>query len=284
MALVCAIVCSFNGAERLEQSLPNIRALTCRPDHLVLVDNGSDDTATATVMSAFETANQWSHVISVDDNFGPANGFATAMFWAVEHDFDYVWLLDDDSMPEADCLRWQLHDVAASGSKVVWPKQVTEFGIVTRYQTWRGALIPRSVVLDAGVPGNRYVWGCEDTEYFQWRIPRLGYECEWSANAELRYTASNNERKRASWHYYYLSRNTLAFRLFEQGNALTMRWKLRRAFVPVAKLAAQIVLKEDRKALKLKRLCQGTSDGLRGRLGLRFPPGKPDRNPTPPSA
>ena len=44
------------------------------------------------------------HAAPLADNRGGAGGFHDGLAWAIERGADLVWLMDDDGLPEPDCL------------------------------------------------------------------------------------------------------------------------------------------------------------------------------------
>ena len=147
------------------------------------------------------------------------------MTWAVQKDYDYLWLLDDDSVPEPSCLGIQLQEIAGKEGVIVYPLNLDETELPANYPAWRGPLIPRQVVQKGGVPNAKLFWSKEDTEYFQGRLPRVhGIEVTRSTQAVVRYQRANSMKKqRPAWKYYYWARNTVYYRIWVQ-----RPWKLYR--------------------------------------------------------
>ncbi len=122
---VVAVVVTWNRAELLARSLAAILGQTRPPDRVVVVDNAStDETAT---MLANKFADQVD-VLTLTDNLGGAGGFAAGIVWALEHDPDAVWLMDDDTIPDPTALQALLDtrdnypgpSPAIVASRVVW--------------------------------------------------------------------------------------------------------------------------------------------------------------------
>jgi rhamnopyranosyl-N-acetylglucosaminyl-diphospho-decaprenol beta-1,3/1,4-galactofuranosyltransferase len=121
-----AVVVAFNREELLRESLDALAAQALPPSAVVVVDNASTD-------ASFDVAS--SHPIGADvvrlrRNTGGAGGFAVGLARALEaHDPDWIWIMDDDTIPtetalaelervvRADSGRPELALVA---SRVVW--------------------------------------------------------------------------------------------------------------------------------------------------------------------
>ena len=120
---VIAAVVSFNRAELLQQCLSAIAAQTRPVDGLIVVDNASTDGA-ADVARQHPSRPQ---VVALKRNIGGAGGFACCLQEALAAGADYVWLMDDDTIPTPTALQ-RLTDVidaypgklALLGSRAVW--------------------------------------------------------------------------------------------------------------------------------------------------------------------
>lgn len=90
-----AVVVSYNRADLLKECLDGLAAQTT-PLNVVVIDNGSTD-------HAVDVARE--HPIGADlhvltQNLGGAGGFAAGMARALDtYDPDWVWLMDDDTIP-----------------------------------------------------------------------------------------------------------------------------------------------------------------------------------------
>ena len=89
---------TLNDAAVIEQLLAALRRQTRPPDAIIIVDNGSND---ATVDRAFPASIV---VIRNSENLGTAGAVQIGLTYALEHEFDWTWVLDPDSVPEPDAL------------------------------------------------------------------------------------------------------------------------------------------------------------------------------------
>src|SRR5262245_47064576 len=89
---------TFNDADVIEQALAGLQQQTRKPDAVIIVDNGSTD---QTLGRPFP---QWVIVLRHSTNLGTSGTVRTGFAYAIEHEFDWVWILDADSVPEPDAL------------------------------------------------------------------------------------------------------------------------------------------------------------------------------------
>ena len=61
-----------------------------------------------------------------DENLGGAGGFSMAVGLAQQLDIDYLWIMDDDVLPEPDCLEKLLMQMDKTGAKVALPSREDE--------------------------------------------------------------------------------------------------------------------------------------------------------------
>ncbi|WP_307795855.1 glycosyltransferase family 2 protein [Amycolatopsis sp. 195334CR] len=92
---VVAVVVTRHRRELLADSLKIIAAQTRPVDHLVVVDNGPDQSA-EDVVAGFPLPYTY---LPSHRNLGGAGGFALGMLHALSLGADWVWLADDDGRP-----------------------------------------------------------------------------------------------------------------------------------------------------------------------------------------
>ncbi|MCW1804851.1 glycosyltransferase [Brachybacterium squillarum] len=121
---VVAVVVTYNREQLLEQCLDGLAAQERRPDAVVVVDNASSD-GSGRVADAHPLG---ADVLHLRRNVGGAGGFAAGMARAlVRHDADWLWLMDDDTVPTPSALAELLRSIEASpvrlsvlSSRAVW--------------------------------------------------------------------------------------------------------------------------------------------------------------------
>ncbi|CAM4306347.1 glycosyltransferase family 2 protein [Vreelandella rituensis] len=195
MGKVIAVVLTYNRQDLLQQCLDAIYSQTYSCDQVVVIDNASDD-GTQKMLSGLNYPNLKVYLLSY--NVGAAGGFNAGFRIAYQEGADYVWMMDDDVIPEPCALqrlteadstldkngidRAYLISTAFTENGYVtnspsinetknhigykdWPKFV-QYGVVAVGRaTFVSILIPRGTLEKYGLPiSDMFIWG-EDTEY-----------------------------------------------------------------------------------------------------------------------
>ncbi|SHE69088.1 galactofuranosyltransferase GlfT1 [Streptoalloteichus hindustanus] len=92
---VVAVIVTRHRRELLAESLKVVGAQTRQPDHLVVVDNGPDQSA-ADVVADCPVPSTY---LASHRNLGGAGGFALGMLHALAMGAEWIWLGDDDGRP-----------------------------------------------------------------------------------------------------------------------------------------------------------------------------------------
>ena len=111
---IAAVVVTFNRLGLLQRLVERLRAVP-EVHEILVVDNASSDgtgewlAATSNELRAASSTSPDSagpelHHRSLRRNRGGAGGFHDGLSWAVERGADLAWLMDDDGLPDADCL------------------------------------------------------------------------------------------------------------------------------------------------------------------------------------
>ena len=269
MSGTLAIVLTYNSPADLEKCVAAIGAQTLPPSALLVVDNASSPPASVpSVVSGIPV-----FLVREAQNAGPAGGHATGLQWFAQSDHDSAWVLDDDMIPEPDCLA-ELHEVVFAGDQapgkcLAFPA-IVETGNVDPvwYPSWCGVLIPAEAVATGGVPRSDFFWWAEDTEYLQWRLPRNGFPGRNVRAAKMSHLRTRASAGRPAWKVYYETRNSVYYRLHIQG---INRRSCTRLAKTASRLLMQILFREPDKLSKIRLFARGLVDGVRGRLGITVP-------------
>lgn len=97
---VAAVIVSYNRRALLEQVVDAVEAQTTPVSRIIVIDNGSTDGSREFLRERGDRVD----LIEAGTNGGGAGGFATGLAWALAVGSSYVWLMDDDAVPERDCL------------------------------------------------------------------------------------------------------------------------------------------------------------------------------------
>ena len=295
---VCAIVVTYNRAGLLRACLLALEAQTRAVDAVLVVDNASTDGTRGLVRGEFPGAT----VLALAANGGGAGGFHAGMKWAYGRGYDWLWLMDDDARPAADCLgRLLAH---ARPNAVLVPVQQDSAGRQYGINVWRkrhieataevtaggrpvsgpflfafvGPLIARAIVSAAGLPNKDFFIWFDDYEYglrIQGRttaaivvVPDAVIFHDYGERTrQVRFLGRRSNRsEQPPWKTYYGTRNTLytltRTRRYPQELLLFSLVQFRVLIMDLVYGPAR------RERLRMRLL--GFRDGLLGRLGRRI--------------
>lgn len=282
--------------ERPAQVVATLEALRRLPEaagvSLYVLDNGSRDATGAAVagwLRAHGGAFARACGLRADVNRGAAAGRNRLAAAAVGHEF--LFFVDDDAVPEPDCLGAALAAAAEPDVGLVGPRVVAlerpgrdlaGAGFVDwrlgRFREWRApsvvdcdfvvtsaALVRAAAFRAAGGFDEDYFVYHEDVD-FGVRVRRAGFRVRWEPRAVVRHRSAP-EARRSPESLYYLCRNKLLFlRKHRPWPRHLLPWLFYGAgLVPV--LAARALAGGDRAAAAA--VLAGGRDGLLGRTGAR---------------
>ena len=93
-----AVIVTFNRLPYLQQLLPALQTQTVPVNEVIVVNNSSTDGT----KEWLETQTLFS--IIQQGNTGGAGGFSTGIKSALEKGVEWIWVMDDDVLPQKDCL------------------------------------------------------------------------------------------------------------------------------------------------------------------------------------
>lgn len=202
---ITALVVTNNRKALLKECIEAILSQSREIDHLIIIDNASTD-GTGDFLSENGTLqNPKVEYILEKENLGGAGGFYEGLRIAREHNakstekkYDFVWLMDDDTVPEKDCLSELIlaYEIASSEEKRVsfiassvygangefmnvpginnkkapngyryFYEHLSDGMLNISYATFVSLLINMDAVSECGLPCKDYfLWG-DDTEY-----------------------------------------------------------------------------------------------------------------------
>jgi len=118
---VIAVVVSYNRRLLLEETLAALVAQTRPADEVLVIDNDSSDGAPEMVAERYPAV----RLTRLPRNTGGAGGFAAGMAQAIASGADAVWLMDDDTVPDAGALAELLRARRSSPEgSVLWASAV----------------------------------------------------------------------------------------------------------------------------------------------------------------
>lgn len=196
-ARVAAVVVTWNRRALLMECLACLKAQTRRDMAILVIDNASTD-GTGEAVADLAASGEILYY-NTSRNLGGAGGFQYGVRKAVEAGCEYVWLMDDDSMPGPAALQAlmaageKLGDFGWLSGKALWTdgspcrmniQRDMKMGNLTELDgdavpagaaTFVSLLVPSKVVRDVGLPIKEFFIWADDLEYTR-RISRK-YPC-----------------------------------------------------------------------------------------------------------
>jgi GT2 family glycosyltransferase len=187
---VLAHIHTMNDATVIEQVLDGLRRQTRPADAILIVDNASTD---ATLDRTFP---ENTTIIRNSENLGTSGAIRIGFAYALEHEFDWTWVFDADSVPEHNALEkliaffeW-LSPVEREGvcflacrlvnaegeirqEPVIFTDSTTKSAPIEPdaahtecdYFIWTGSLFRMAAVARIGLPSADYVLDVAEVEY-----------------------------------------------------------------------------------------------------------------------
>lgn len=211
MNQVVAVVVTYNRKDLLLEALDHLMNQSAPLDILVVDNNSNDGTK-----EALEPYLQQINYYNTGANLGGAGGFHIGCKWAIEHGYDYLWLMDDDTMPTKDALEklLQAKDIVGNfgflASDVRWIDDTPcVMNVANVAQEWNQSIeylkhgylrvkhssfvscfINAKVVKQLGLPIKEFfIWG-DDSEYTR-RIS-LQYPCYFVSDSKVIHKIKQN--------------------------------------------------------------------------------------------
>lgn len=191
---IAAVVVTYNRKKILQECIHSLLNQSKQLD-ILIIDNASTD-GTEQVIKKFSDP----HVVYINTgkNLGGAGGFQYGVNEGVKRGYDYLWLMDDDSIPERDALQQLVqfaknHDFGFLSSKVLWkdhslcqmniPKKSLNSKLILFddgpqkiiMATFVSFFVSTAVVKNVGLPIKEFFIWADDLEYSR-RISRQ-YPC-----------------------------------------------------------------------------------------------------------
>lgn len=216
MEKILAVIVSYNRKELLKEAVDHL--LKQEADHLdiLIVDNASTDGTKEYIQEYIDK--KLVLYENTGSNIGGAGGFSKGVRIGVEKGYDYLWIMDDDTIAEHDALirlleakellngnfgflcsdvRWIDGSPCAMNIPNIddhWYEETSliSHGLLKVKQcSFVSCFIPARVVSDVGLPIKEFfIWG-DDSEYTK-RIS-LKYPCYMAAKSVVIHKMKNNQ-------------------------------------------------------------------------------------------
>lgn len=192
---VIAVVVTYNRQKLLFECLDAIFRQTYSISRLILVDNCSTDGTSEALAEKGYLGHPKVTYVKTKANIGGAGGFYEGIRKCMEFSHDWIWLMDDDTIPSAECLEQlilasrQIHTSVSFFASTVygpggefmnvptinthpsangyqyWYQHLSEGMVHVSAATFVSILISGKAIHKCGLPcKDFFIWG-DDTEY-----------------------------------------------------------------------------------------------------------------------
>lgn len=233
--MISTVVVTYNKLSLLRECLNAILNQTCLPDTIIVVNNNSTD-GTKEYLDELSKENSKISPIHLSENIGGAGGFNSGIKQAMALHSDYIWIMDDDTIPSSTALEELVKakddlkgEFSFLASNVRWvdgspclmniPKVLQNWNSIENYvelefSSFVSMFVNAEVVKKVGYPITEFfIWG-DDVEYAH-RLGKIkpGYYVDKSVvlhkmNENKRTDILKDHESRLP-RYYYAVRNGL---------------------------------------------------------------------------
>lgn len=208
---IVAVVVTYNRKQLLKECIAALLKQTYKNCDVLVIDNCSTD-GTERLVKTF-TDERLSY-INTGKNLGGAGGFQYGIREALKRNYDYLWLMDDDSIPTSDALEQlvnsaeQLAPFGFLSSKVLWKDHslcnmnIPKVSLNHKLAKFSGSpqpiimatfvsfFVPAKVVKEVGLPIKEFFIWADDLEFSR-RIS-LKYKCYFIPNSVIIHKCKSN--------------------------------------------------------------------------------------------
>lgn len=228
---IAAVVVTYNRLVLLKECLDAISRQTYQVSSIIVVNNASTDGTTEFLQ---QIDDKQLVVKSFEKNIGGAGGFAEGISIATKMGVDAIWIMDDDTIPQADALHYLVRilsnkkNIGFVNSKVVWTDgsihQMNIPGYVhhddlgggiyaVRSASFVSLLVPSKIVREVGLPYREFFIWVDDAEFTS-RIVKAGYKGYFTTSSVVVHKTATNygasiktATPESAWKFYYYMRN-----------------------------------------------------------------------------
>ena len=254
MEKVCVVIVTYNRKKYLIKLLEALKSQIKKPEKVLIFDNKSTD-GTDEYLKEFGIIDELGNAINRkdidgitfiyyknDENGGGAGGFHGGIKLALEEDCEYIWMMDDDVLPEQNCLELllkQLNDDVRVCVPCRTDSQYTDYAIIDLDMTnpfkysikkrkkminssdiegeiiyvkdmpFEGPIFATSLIKQIGVPNKDLFIIFDDTEYAYRASSKTNIA--YVKNAILHKQIVPTTNSNLGWKEYYSFRNLFWF-------------------------------------------------------------------------
>lgn len=292
---IAIILVNYNGKDYNEECIKSILNSTTKNYEIIVVDNDSKDNSIELIREKF---NDKVKLILAGENLGFSGANNLAIEYAIENNFDYVMLLNNDTVIDKNMISIMLdrsrygnyiispkiyyydnRDIIwSAGGTINWRKGLPiQYGINDKdnneinegkkieFATGCCILIPMKCIKEVGLLSEEYFLYYEDTDYST-RILEKNFEIVYEPRAIMYHKVSaSTGGEKSELYWYYMTRNRLIFN--KKFNKNTILYKIYFGCTMAIKIPVYFVT-GNRKALygSIKGIC----DYMKGIYGKKI--------------
>lgn len=317
MKSVCAVLVTYNRIECLKKVIRGLEQQTYPISRIFILNNASTDgTLDYLISNQFKRVDEPSKLNMLNDedtkvvfdsnkNLGGSGGFAKVIGYAENFNYDYIWVMDDDVLPEKNCLELLLGKLHETNVQVALPSRndanhqdlvckEMDFANFLKYcpysqkiavsyplnndhyfvgdMPFEGPLIETKLARKVGVPDAGFFLEYDDSDYAQrlLKYSKIVYVTHAILHRQLAKKGQQEKpkRDRYTWRTYYTLRNNIIFERKYGENWLVRNVSPR--LLLIHKATKSILDGYAKNNLPL--LFKAYSDGMHGRMGKRVEP------------
>ena len=294
---VAIIIVNWNGKTDTLACLHSLRHLRYPDFDVIVVDNGSTDGS----VESFRAECDWVKILETGQNLGYAGGNNAGLTYALEKDYDYFLLLNNDTEVDPDFLGYLVQALEEDSElgvvgpliyyfslpEILWSaggmidrkkintymkgideKDVGQFGteiFPVDFVTGCAFLINRNTIEKTGLLDERFFMYYEEVEW-SCRIYQAGFKITVVPQAKLWHKILPNERGETAFGTYLAFRNRLLFiKASGYGNFTLLRVLLLDYLRTIVSWSVKPKWRDKRKLRKV--IFKAAADFFRGKFG-----------------
>ena len=186
---IIVVVVTYNRRPLLAQCIEALSNQSLSASTIMIIDNASTDDTEPWYKSSNHIKNEKIIYKKLNLNVGGAGGFSFGLQYALDKEYEWVWLMDDDALPERDALEKLMHhasktndiygSIARDGNSTSWDttlittrtphttnqlSEIPEVGEVS-FLPFLGFLVNTALVQKIGLPDSTFFISGDDLEY-----------------------------------------------------------------------------------------------------------------------
>ncbi len=286
---ITAVIVTYNRHKLLERCIKAVLGQKNISCDVLIIDNGSTDGTADFIQNEYSGRREVLY-INTGKNTGGAGGFYIGIREAVKLGYEYIWMMDDDVIPQETTLamlftadqrldgRWGFLSSVAYWTddsicrmniqkrtifRHIGPAAYQEELVPIKMCSFVSLLLKTSVVKEVGLPIREYFIWTDDYEYTG-RISRR-YPCYMIPGSKVCHSMQKNIRpnfavddKKRFGRYWYLYRNDV--HCYRQYGLIGWSYIILKDFYTILNI---LINSKERKKDKIKVMIQGFLEGVR---------------------